>query len=274
MKKHLSTIILVSVLVVGLSLLLYPTISDQWNYYHQSRAIAGYEKAVEDTDKDTIKKIRANAKKYNKKLLMKDDRLRLSEEDYADYNSQLNLAGNGVMGYIEIPSINVSLPIYHGTDDAVLQVGVGHIAGTSLPVGGERTHCVVSGHRGLTSSKLFTDIDQMVEGDIFLLKVLDETYTYQVDQIRIVLPDELNDLNIMEGQDYVTLVTCTPYGVNTHRLLVRGHRIANEEAGAIIHEDAKQIKPVEVAVVLGVILLILYIVIYKLIKNKLLFRFL
>ena len=274
MKKHLSTIILVSVLVVGLSLLLYPTISDQWNYYHQSRAIAGYEKAVEDTDKDTIKKIRANAKKYNKKLLMKDDRLRLSEEDYADYNSQLNLAGNGVMVYIEIPSINVSLPIYHGTDDAVLQVGVGHIAGTSLPVGGEGTHCVVSGHRGLTSSKLFTDIDQMVEGDIFLLKVLDETYTYQVDQIRIVLPDELNDLNIMEGQDYVTLVTCTPYGVNTHRLLVRGHRIANEEAGAIIHEDAKQIKPVEVAVVLGVILLILYIVIYKLIKNKLLFRFL
>ena len=156
----------------------------------------------------------------------------------------------------------------------MLQVGVGHIAGTSLPVGGEGTHCVVSGHRGLTSSKLFTDIDQMVEGDVFMLKVLGETYTYQVDQIRIVLPDELNDLNIMEGQDYVTLVTCTPYGVNTHRLLVRGHRIANEEAGAIIHEDAKQIKPVEVAVVVGVILLILYIVIYKLIKNKLLFRFL
>lgn len=274
MKKHISSIILVSVLVVGLSLLLYPTISDQWNYYHQSQAIAGYEKAVDNMDKETYQKILDDARAYNKSLLSKADRLKLSEEEYEEYYRQLDLAGNGIMGHIEIPCIDVSLPIYHGTDETVLQVGVGHIEGTSLPIGGRSTHCVISGHRGLTSSKLFTDIDQMVEGDVFMLRVLGDLYTYQVDQIRIVLPGELNDLNIEEGEDYVTLVTCTPYGVNTHRLLVRGHRISNEEVEHLVSEDARQVPPLEVAFFVGVLLLILYIIIYKIIKNKILFRFL
>ena len=156
------------------------------------------------------------------------------------------------MGYVEIPSINVSLPIYHGTDNTILQIGVGHIEGTSLPVGGASTHCAVSGHRGLTSSKLFTDIDQMAEGDTFKLYVLGETLTYEVDQIRIVLPDELNDLKIEEGQDYCTLITCTPYGVNSHRLLIRGHRIANDAQGLIV-EDVKQVQPLHEAIVLGIL---------------------
>ena len=171
------------------------------------------------------------------------------------------------MGYVEIPSINVSLPIYHGTDNTILQIGVGHIEGTSLPVGGASTHCAVSGHRGLTSSKLFTDIDQMAEGDTFKLYVLGETLTYEVDQIRIVLPDELNDLKIEEGQDYCTLITCTPYGVNSHRLLIRGHRIANDAQGLIV-EDVKQVQPLHEAIVLGILFLVLYIIICKILSKN------
>lgn len=179
----------------------------------------------------------------------------MSDSDRAEYESLLDVSGTGVMGYVEIPSINVSLPIYHGTDNTILQIGVGHIEGTSLPVGGASTHCAVSGHRGLTSSKLFTDIDQMAEGDTFKLYVLGETLTYEVDQIRIVLPDELNDLKIEEGQDYCTLITCTPYGVNSHRLLIRGHRIANDAQGLIV-EDVKQVQPLHEAIVLGILFLV------------------
>lgn len=151
----------------------------------------------------------------------------MEEGEKGEYEAQLNVAGNGIMGYIEIPGIKCSLPIYHGTDEAVLQIAVGHIPGSSLPVGGERSHCVLSGHRGLPSAKLFTDLDQMEEGDLFMLHVLDETLTYEVDQITVVLPEEVNDLELVEGEDYCTLVTCTPYGINTHRLLVRGRRTEN-----------------------------------------------
>lgn len=255
MRRKLSTILFVIVFLAGLSLLLYPTVSDYWNSFHQSRAIASYVDAVDNTDEQKLEEMRQAAEAYNEKLLSKQDRYDMSDSDRAEYESLLDVSGTGVMGYVEIPSINVSLPIYHGTDNTILQIGVGHIEGTSLPVGGASTHCAVSGHRGLTSSKLFTDIDQMAEGDTFKLYVLGETLTYEVDQIRIVLPDELNDLKIEEGQDYCTLITCTPYGVNSHRLLIRGHRIANDAQGLIV-EDVKQVQPLHEAIVLGILFLV------------------
>ena len=240
MKRRLSTILFGVVFIAGLSLLLYPTVSDYWNSFHQSRAIASYVDAVDNTDEQKLDEMRKAAQAYNEKLLSKQDRYEMSDQDKAEYESLLDVSGTGVMGYVEIPSIKVSLPIYHGTDNTILQIGVGHIEGSSLPVGGPSTHCAISGHRGLTSSKLFTDIDQMAEGDIFKLYILGETMTYEVDQIRIVLPDELNDLKIEEGQDYCTLITCTPYGVNAHRLLVRGTRVAyngEEDKEATISES-------------------------------------
>lgn len=272
MRRKLSTILFVIVFLAGLSLLLYPTVSDYWNSFHQSRAIASYVDAVDNTDEKKLEEMRQAAEAYNEKLLSKQDRYDMSDSDRAEYESLLDVSGTGVMGYVEIPSINVSLPIYHGTDNTILQIGVGHIEGTSLPVGGASTHCAVSGHRGLTSSKLFTDIDQMAEGDTFKLSVLGETLTYEVDQIRIVLPDELNDLKIEEGQDYCTLITCTPYGVNSHRLLIRGHRIANDAQGLIV-EDVKQVQPLHEAIVLGVLFLVLYIIICKILSKTILYRF-
>ena len=274
MRRKLSTILFVIVFLAGLSLLLYPTVSDYWNSFHQSRAIsiASYVDAVDNTDEQKLEEMRQAAEAYNEKLLSKQDRYDMSDSDRAEYESLLDVSGTGVMGYVEIPSINVSLPIYHGTDNTILQIGVGHIEGTSLPVGGASTHCAVSGHRGLTSSKLFTDIDQMAEGDTFKLYVLGETLTYEVDQIRIVLPDELNDLKIEEGQDYCTLITCTPYGVNSHRLLIRGHRIANDAQGLIV-EDVKQVQPLHEAIVLGILFLVLYIIICKILSKTILYRF-
>ena len=271
MKRRLSTILFGVVFIAGLSLLLYPTVSDYWNSFHQSRAIASYVDAVDNTDEQKLDEMRKAAQAYNEKLLSKQDRYEMSDQDKAEYESLLDVSGTGVMGYVEIPSINVSLPIYHGTDNTILQIGVGHIEGTSLPVGGASTHCAVSGHRGLTSSKLFTDIDQMAEGDTFKLYVLGETLTYEVDQIRIVLPDELNDLKIEEGQDYCTLITCTPYGVNSHRLLIRGHRIANDAQGLIV-EDVKQVQPLHEAIVLGILFLVLYIIICKILSKTILDR--
>lgn len=272
MRKRLSTILFVIVFVAGLSLLLYPTISDYWNSFHQSQAIASYVDAVDNTDEQKLEEMRQAAVAYNESLLSNDDRYDMTDEQKAEYESLLDVSGTGVMGYVEIPSINVSLPIYHGTDKEILQIGVGHIEGTSLPVGGANTHCAISGHRGLTSSKLFTDIDQLAEGDVFKLSVLGETLTYEVDQIRIVLPDELNDLKIERDQDYCTLITCTPYGVNTHRLLVRGHRIPNDAEGLVV-EDAKQIQPLHEAIILGIVFLVLYIIICKIVSQTILYRF-
>ena len=227
MRKHLTTIILILLLLTGLSFLLYPTVSDWWNSLHQSRAIAGYTEAVAGLDGESYDTWWTGAREYNEGLPHEKDRYRMTEGEKEEYQAQLNVAGNGIMGYIEIPRIKCSLPIYHGTDEAVLQIAVGHIQGTSLPVGGEGSHCVLSGHRGLPSAKLFTDLDQMGEGDLFMLHVLDETLAYEVDQITVVLPEEVNDLELVEGEDYCTLVTCTPYGINTHRLLVRGSRTEN-----------------------------------------------
>ena len=273
MRKHLSTIILGIVLLAGLSLLLYPTISDYCNSYHQSKAIAGYVQAVDNLDDEKRQKMLEAAQEYNEKLLSNDDRYHMTDEQREEYESLLDVSGNGIMAYIEIPSLNITIPIYHGTDKEILQIGIGHIEGTSLPVSGYGTHCAVSGHRGLTSSKLFTDIDQMAEGDVFMIYVLGETLTYQVDQIRIVLPDDLNDLKIESDKDYCTLTTCTPYGINTHRLLIRGHRIPNNDVDGLVVEDAKQIKPLHEAMVLGVAFLVLYIIICKVIDKTILYRF-
>lgn len=263
MRKHLSTILLILIFLVGLSLLLYPTVSDYWNSLHQSRAIAQYAEQVANLDNDVYEQLWADADAYNRTLPGMAQRYVLTDEEKEAYEQLLDPSGTGVMGYIEIPEISCSLPIYHGTDEAVLQIAIGHIEGSSLPVGGESTHCVLSGHRGLPSAKLFTDLDKLDTGDTFILRVLDETLTYEVDRILIVEPYELSALEIEEGRDYCTLVTCTPYGVNTHRLLVRGHRVENqEEATAVrVTADAMQIDPVIVAPLVAVPLLLLLLVV-------------
>lgn len=231
MKKYLSNILLILVFLAGVSLLLYPSVSDYWNGLHQSRAIASYTEAVARLDNTDYERLWTEAEAYNQALPRDDSRYRMDESQRKQYERLLNVSGNGVMGYVEIPRINCMLPIYHGTDPAVLQVAAGHVEGTSLPVGGPGTHTVLSGHRGLPSARLFSNLDQMEEGDRFQLHVLNETLVYEVDQILVVLPEELEALAIDENRDYCTLVTCTPYGVNSHRLLVRGQRVIDTENG-------------------------------------------
>ncbi len=265
MKKHLPTIILILVFLTGLSLLLYPTVSDWWNSLHQSRAISDYAQTVANLDNDEYDQLLSEAEEYNRMLAQRPNRFEFSKADTDQYNALLNLSGTGIMGYIDIPAIKSSLPIYHGTDDEVLSIAIGHIAGSSLPVGGESTHCVLSGHRGLPRARLFTDLDKLGEGDLFLIRTLDETLTYEVDQIRIVEPDQVGGLAIEAGGDYCTLVTCTPYGVNTHRLLVRGRRIENtpEAKTVLVTSDALQIDPKLVAPIVAVpIILILLIILF------------
>lgn len=231
MKKNrgnsMTTLFLVLMLFAGLSLLLYPTVSNYWNSLHQSRAIAAYVEQVAQIDNETFDQLREQARAYNRTLVGKAYRYDMTRQEREEYESLLNVSGNGIIGYIEIPDIHCELPIYHGTDADALQIGVGHIEGSSLPVGGESTHCAISGHRGLPSAKLFSDLDKLTVGDRFILRVLDDTLTYEVDQVHTVLPEEMDELEIVEGEDYCTLVTCTPYGINTHRLLVRGHRVEN-----------------------------------------------
>ncbi len=264
MKKKSSfvTAILIAALLAGALLLLYPTVSDYWNSFHQSRAIASYAEQVADLDDNTYDQIWADARAYNETLDNSTSRFVMTEEQKKIYEALLNIADNGVMGYIEIPKIKCNLPIYHGTDEAVLQIAIGHVQGSSLPADGESTHCVLSGHRGLPSAKLFSDLDQLTEGDVFLLRVLDETLTYEVDQIRTVLPDELDDLAIEEGKEYCTLVTCTPYGINSHRLLVRGHRVENQASASTIRvtADAMQIEPLLIAPLVAVPMLLVLLV--------------
>ena len=269
MRKHLSTIVLLFILLIGLSLLLYPTVSDYWNSFHQTKAITTYAESVAALDNASYDAIWDAARQYNRNLLNRSNNFRLSEAQKAEYESLLDISGQGVMGYIEIPEIDVSLPIYHGTEDTVLQAAVGHLEWTSLPVGGESTHCVLSGHRGLPSAKLFTNLDKLQTGDIFMLRVLDNVLTYEVDQILIVKPQETGALRIEEGKDYCTLVTCTPYGINTHRLLVRGHRIDNIEQAKTVRvtADAIQIEPLLVAPVVAIPILLLLLILLLLPKK-------
>ena len=268
-KKGNFTTLLILVLLAGLSLLLYPSLSDYWNSFHQTRAIATYAEKVANLNQDQYDEIWAAAESYNASLTDRVNAYLLSDAQKEEYQQLLNVSGLGVMGYIEIPSIDCSLPIYHGTEESVLQIAVGHLEWSSLPVGGESTHCVLSGHRGLPSAKLFTNLDKLQTGDIFMLRVLNNVLTYEVDQILIVEPQETEALRIEEGKDYCTLVTCTPYGINTHRLLVRGHRIDNiEEAKTVrVTADAIQIEPLLVAPVVAIPILLLLLILLLLPKQ-------
>ena len=267
MKKHLTTLLLIVIFIAGLCILLYPSVSDYWNSMVQSKAIVDYEAALSNlTQKDYTDAFEA-AYAYNAALrevdfpLMYFDKLD-EREDLQKYEDILNINGNGIMGYISIPEIKVELPIYHGTSASVLNVAAGHLEGTSLPVGGESTHCVLSAHRGLPSAKLFTDLDELVVGDVFTITVLDQVLTYEVDQIKIVEPNEVDDLYVVEGEDYCTLVTCTPYGINTHRLLVRGTRIETVEEKPTIYvpSDGFLIDELIIAPVLAVPMLMVLLV--------------
>lgn len=266
----MSTIILILIFCVGLSLLLYPAVSDYWNSLHQSRAIASYAEAVAEISNESYESIWEDAVAYNAALAERGGGWVQSAEALEEYNAQLNVNGTGVMSYIEIPSIKCSLPVYHGTDEAVMQIAVGHLEGSSLPVGGESTHCVLSGHRGLPSAKLFTDIDQLEAGDIFTLCTLDETLTYEVDRINIVLPNEVELLAIEEGEDLCTLITCTPYGVNSHRLLVRGHRVENQtvEPARVTTDAVRTEIPIAVLVIAVLVLLFIWLSVFNGWKKK------
>jgi sortase A len=264
MKKHGSSILLIVLLLIGLSLVLYPTVSDWWNSMHQSKAIVDYDRTLAQLEKEDYTAIFAEAEEYNRRIKELDQPL-LHYEEVPGYHEALNLTGNGIMGYIQIPKIDVTLPFYHGTAENVLQVAVGHLEGTSLPIGGPGTHCVFSAHRGLPSARLFTDLDKIDIGDIFTLTVLDRLMTYQVDQILVVEPRDVESLYVVDGEDYCTLITCTPYGINTHRMLVRGHRIENAEVPVVHHvtADAVLIEPIIVAPVVAVPILLILLLIPK-----------
>ena len=253
-----------------MSLLLYPSLSDYWNSMHQTRAIASYAETVSQLDTAQYDEMWKAAQDYNRSLAQRETAFALTDEQKAAYESLLDVSGLGAMGYIEIPEIDCSLPIYHGTEESVLQVAVGHLEWSNLPVGGEGTHCVLSGHRGLPSAKLFTNLDKLAVGDTFLLRVLDEVLTYEVDQILIVEPEQVDALGIVPGEDYCTLVTCTPYGINTHRLLVRGHRVENTPEAARMHvtADATQFDPLLVAPVLAIPVLLLLLMILLVPKRR------
>lgn len=261
LKKHFTTLLLVAVLIAGMGLLLYPSLSDYWNSFHQSKAISLYSQTVAGMDTEEYDRILKEARQYNAEIAENGIKWTLTDDEKEEYNKILKIDETSAMGYIEIPKINCKLTIYHGTSENVLRTGVGHMEGTSLPVGGKGSHCVLSGHRGLPSAKLFTDLDKLTEGDTFSITVLNETFTYEVDRIRVVEPTDLSELQIAEGMDYCTLVTCTPYGINTHRLLVRGHRVDNPDGDANVIADALQIDPVYIApFVAAPILLLLLIV--------------
>ena len=260
-KRASFTIGLVIMLIIGMSLLLYPSLSNYWNSRVQSKALAGYLDEIAIMDEDKYEEVWNAAIAYNEALLARDNQYVLPAEMQARYNEVLNVGGTGIMGYVDIPTINVNLPLYHGTSEKVLQVAIGHLNWTSIPAGGPNTHCVISGHRGLPSARLFTDLDKVMVGDVFMLHVLDETLTYEVDQIRIVEPDETDELLLQEGKDLCTLVTCTPYGVNSHRLLVRGHRVENlaETVTVRVTADAVVVEKLVVApfVLLPILLVML-----------------
>ena len=257
MRKNLSTIILILIFLVGLSVMLYPSVSDAVNRKHQSRAVAGYAEKVEQLSDADYQAYFDAADAYNRQLNTTPNAF-YKPDLVSGYAQTLDISGTGIMGYITIPKISVELPIYHGTDEGVLQVAAGHLEGSSLPVGGAGTHAVISAHRGLPSAKLFTNLDELEVGDRFTITVLNRVLTYEVDQISIVLPTEIDQLLPTEGMDYVTLMTCTPYGINTHRLLVRGKRVETTESQKHIRvaADAFRIEPTIVAPILAIPMLL------------------
>lgn len=262
------------VFLLGLSILLYPMVSDYWNSKVQSRAIVDYESALQNLTTEDYSQHFAQADAYNAALrgvsypLMYFDSLD-EREDLAKYEDIININGNGIIGYIDIDAIGVELPIYHGTSPSVLNVAVGHLEGTSLPVGGEHTHAALSAHRGLPTAKLFTDLNELVIGDTFRITVLDRVLTYEIDQILIVEPNEVDSLYVVEGQDLCTLVTCTPYGINTHRLLVRGHRVetVKEKPVIFVPADAYLIDSLIVTPIVAIPMLLVLLV-YLLVRYR------
>lgn len=262
MKKHLSNLMLALVFIAGLSLLLYPTVADWWNSRVQSRAVVDYNQSIARLDTVSYQQYWNAAESYNQRLMDDPMRFHMDDAALAEYNSILNVTGNGIIGRIKIAKLNIEFPIYHTTRESVLQIAIGHIEGTSLPTGGAGTHCALSGHRGLPSARLFTDLDKMEIGDTFVLYVLDRTLTYEVDQILVVEPTDMSALEIDPEQDYCTLVTCTPYGINSHRLLVRGHRVDNVKTRAKLTftSDAEMIDPLNVALTIGAPVILLWMV--------------
>ena len=270
-KRNLLTVVMTAGLLVGIFLLLYPSVANYWNSFHQSRAIASYTETVTNMSKEDYDRILKSAREYNKRLAETGIKWMMTDAEKEEYNKELAIDDSGIMGFVSVPKFHIRVPIYHGTDEEVLQTAIGHLEGTSLPVGGKSTHCAISGHRGLPSARLFTDIDKIREGDTWTVTVLNETLTYECDQIRIVLPEDLSDLKIEEGKDLFTLITCTPYGVNTHRLLVRGHRVPNANGSADVTADAIQIEPIYIAPFLAIpllFILLLYVLISTSAKNR------
>ncbi len=273
MKKILPTVILLGVFALGFAILMYPTFSNYWNSRTQSRAIESYDERVAVMSAEDYSAYWEAADEFNKKIATRGRFLPLSEEELAEYMTLMDPVDTGMMGYILIDKINVKMPIYHTVEETVLQIAAGHLPESSLPTGGIGNHIALSGHRGLPSALLFTDLDQLVAGDTFVLKVMDRTLTYEVDQIKIVLPEEVTDLVTQEGADYCTLITCTPYGVNSHRLLIRGKRVANaaEALNVNVSADAKKIDSIYVAIGIAVpilLILLIFLLVSTSKKNK------
>jgi len=248
-------------LLIGIGLLVYPSVANYWNQFHQSQSIMSYSEAVEKMDPNEYKRIMKSAREYNSRLAERGLHFVMTDAERVEYEKELNIDGSGIMGYLSVPKFHIRVPIYHGTEEDILQHAIGHLEATSLPVGGENTHTQVSGHRGLPSARLFTDLDKFKEGDTWTITVLNETYTYECDQIRIVEPEDLSELQIVEGEDLCTLITCTPYGINTHRLLVRGHRVPNAQGNADVTADGIQIEPVYIAPVLAIPAIIILLIV-------------
>ena len=267
-KMDKLSLIMLLMLLIGIGLLAYPSVANYWNQFHQSRAIMSYSESVDNMSAEEYERILKSAREYNERLAERGLHWVMTDADREAYEKELNIDGSGIMGYISMPKFHIRVPIYHGTEESVLQVAIGHLEATSLPVGGESTHAQVSGHRGLPSARLFTDLDKIREGDTWTITILNETLTYECDQIRIVEPEDLSELQIVEGEDLCTLITCTPYGINTHRLLVRGHRVPNANGTADVTADGIQIEPVYIAPVLAVPALILLLIVLLLSTRK------
>lgn len=266
MKKDRVNLILVIVFIIGLSVMLYPAISDYWNSRTQSRAIATYHETVETMSGEECEEMFEAAEEYNRRLLDVTAPF-VNYDEVKGYEDILDVSGTGIMGYVTIEKIKVELPIYHGVEDSTLQVAAGHLPGSSFPIGGKGTHSVISAHRGLPSARLFTRLDEMKEGDTFTVTVLNRTMTYRVDQILVVEPYEIQELQIDPTEDYVTLMTCTPYGINSHRLLVRGVRTSGETT-RYVPADAYQINTLIVAIVIALLMLVALLPVMELIRRR------
>lgn len=270
MKSKKSTIILLISFFVGLSVLLYPSVSSYWNSKRQSKTVVNYEAMLAAIKEEDVSYYFEEAEEYNRKLWELESPL-IDYKQLENYREVLDISGTGMMGYVTIPKINQELPVYHGTGDAVLSEAVGHYEGSSLPVGGPSTHCVVSAHRGLPTATLFTHLDRMEIGDTFSFKILNRTFTYEVDQIRIVEPNDISLIGIEEGKDYCTLLTCTPYGINTQRLLVRGHQVDTSLSRNIyIANEAYRVDPLVVMpmVALPIITVLMIYVMFAPVKKE------